>query len=44
MSRVLKSGMNVETQLSIQESVQGTVRGIIADVRTRGDAALRELP
>ena len=43
MSRVLKSGMNVETQLSIQESVQGTVRGIIADVRTRGDAALREL-
>ena len=43
MSRVLKSGMNVETQLSISESVQDTVRGIIADVRARGDEALREL-
>ena len=43
MSRVLKSGMNVETQLSINESVQGTVRGIISDIRARGDDALREL-
>ena len=43
MSRILKSGMNVETQLSINETVQGTVRGIIADIRARGDDALREL-
>ncbi|UQN08308.1 histidinol dehydrogenase [Deinococcus sp. QL22] len=43
MARILKSGMNVETQLSINEGVQQTVRGIIADIRTRGDAALREL-
>ena len=43
MSRVLKSGMNVETQLSINESVQGTVRGIISGIRARGDDALREL-
>ena len=43
MSRVLKSGMNVETQLSINESVQGMVRGIISDIRARGDDALREL-
>ena len=43
MSRVLKSGMNVETQLSINESVQGTVRGIISDIRARDDDALREL-
>ncbi|THF70824.1 histidinol dehydrogenase [Deinococcus sp. Arct2-2] len=43
MARILKSGMNVETQLSINETVQQTVRGIIADIRTRGDAALREL-
>jgi sulfopropanediol 3-dehydrogenase len=43
MARVLKSGMNVETQLSINESVQSTVRGIIADIRARGDDALREL-
>ena len=43
MARVLKAGMNTETQLSINESVQGTVRGIIAGVRARGDAALREL-
>ena len=43
MARVLKAGMNTETQLSINESVQGTVRGIIAGVRARGDAALCEL-
>lgn len=43
MARILKSGMNVETQLSINEGVQQTVRGIIADIRTRGDAALRDL-
>ncbi|WP_407571978.1 histidinol dehydrogenase [Deinococcus altitudinis] len=43
MTRVLKSGMNVETQLSINEAVQGTVRGIISDIRARGDDALREL-
>ncbi|MGY2896527.1 histidinol dehydrogenase [Deinococcus sp. UYEF24] len=43
MARVLKSGMNVETQLSINEAVQGTVRGIISDIRLRGDDALREL-
>jgi sulfopropanediol 3-dehydrogenase len=43
MARVLKSGMNVETQLSINETVQGTVRSIIADIRARGDEALREL-
>ncbi|WP_425148545.1 histidinol dehydrogenase [Deinococcus sp.] len=43
MTRILKPGMNVETKLSLQESVQQTVRGIIADIRTRGDAALREL-
>lgn len=43
MARILKSGMNVETQLSINEAVHQTVRGIITDIRTRGDAALREL-
>ena len=43
MARILKPGMNGETKLSLQESVQQTVRGIISDIRTRGDAALREL-
>ena len=43
MVRVLKSGMNVETQLSLNEAVQGTVQGIISDIRARGDDALREL-
>ena len=43
MARILKSGMNVDTQLSIGEGVQQTVRGIIADIRVRGDDALRDL-
>ncbi len=43
MVRILKSGMNPETQLSISDGVQQTVRGIIADIRTHGDDALREL-
>ncbi|WP_161883327.1 histidinol dehydrogenase [Deinococcus alpinitundrae] len=43
MVRILKSGMNPETQLNISEGVQHTVRGIIADIRVRGDVALREL-
>ena len=43
MVRILKSGINPETQLSLSEGVQQTVRGIIADIRLRGDAALREL-
>ena len=40
--RVIKAGMNAETELEIGEQVQTTVRGIIAEIRTRGDAALRE--
>ncbi|GGR03514.1 histidinol dehydrogenase [Deinococcus ruber] len=43
MARILKPGMNAQTKLSIQESVQQTVRGIIEGIRTQGDAALREL-
>jgi sulfopropanediol 3-dehydrogenase len=43
MTRILKSGMNPEQQLKAQDGVQQTVRGIIADIRERGDAALREL-
>jgi len=42
MARILKPGMNAEAQLSLQESVQQTVRGIIGEIRVRGDAALRE--
>ncbi|MFC4454267.1 histidinol dehydrogenase [Deinococcus sonorensis] len=43
MARILKPGMNVQTKLSLQDSVQQTVRGIIADIRERGDAALADL-
>ena len=43
MARILKPGINPEMQLSISEDVQQTVRGIIADIRVRGDTALREL-
>ena len=43
MARILKPGVNPEMQLSISEDVQQTVRGIIADLRARGDTALREL-
>ena len=43
MARILKHGITPDTQLSISEDVQHTVQGIIADVRARGDAALREL-
>ncbi len=42
MARILKPGMNAEAQLSLQESVQQTVREIIGGIRVRGDAALRE--
>lgn len=42
MARILKAGMNADTQLSINETVQETVRGLIADIRSRGDDALRE--
>ncbi|GHF44350.1 sulfopropanediol 3-dehydrogenase [Deinococcus metalli] len=41
MARILKSGVNAQTQLSINETVQTTVRGLIADIRERGDDALR---
>ncbi len=43
MARILKPGINPEMQLSISEDVQQTVRGIIADIRARGDTALRAL-
>ncbi len=43
MARTLKSGMTVQSQLEAHGEVEQTVRGIIADVRARGDAALREL-
>ncbi|THF87102.1 histidinol dehydrogenase [Deinococcus sp. KSM4-11] len=42
MARILKSGMNAQTQLSLNETVQTTVRGLIADIRARGDDSLRQ--
>ncbi|GBF06669.1 histidinol dehydrogenase [Deinococcus aerius] len=43
MARTLKPGMTAQAQLQVHGEVEQTVRGIIADVRERGDAALREL-
>ena len=40
---VLKSGIDAGTKQEIDERVEATVKGIIADVRERGDAAVREL-
>ncbi|WP_019586021.1 histidinol dehydrogenase [Deinococcus apachensis] len=43
MARTLKPGMSPQAQLQVRGEVEQTVRGIIEDVRMRGDAALREL-
>ena len=43
MARILKPGMSDQTRLDLQGEVEQTVRGIIADIRARGDEALREL-
>ena len=43
MARILKPGMSDQTQLDLQGEVEQTVRGIIGDIRARGDEALREL-
>ena len=40
--RYLKSGMNVEQAASDREQVSATVRDLIADIRARGDVAVRE--
>ncbi|TQM10060.1 histidinol dehydrogenase [Pseudonocardia kunmingensis] len=43
MSRSLKSATTSATGFAADETVATTVRGLIADVRERGDAAVREL-
>jgi sulfopropanediol 3-dehydrogenase len=43
MKRVLKEGISVEASKSDDEKVKKTVEGILSDIETRGDAAVREL-
>ncbi|WP_432512720.1 histidinol dehydrogenase [Kineococcus sp. SYSU DK001] len=43
MSHTLKTATATPASFAGDDTVAGTVRGIIADVRTRGDAAVREL-
>ncbi|WP_432541578.1 histidinol dehydrogenase [Kineococcus sp. SYSU DK002] len=43
MSHTLKAATSTPTTFAGDDAVAGTVRGIIADVRTRGDEAVREL-
>jgi sulfopropanediol 3-dehydrogenase len=43
MSRTLKSATASATGFAADETVAATVRGLLADVRERGDAAVREL-
>ena len=43
MVRILKPGMSDQTRLDLQGEVEQTVRGIVGDIRARGDEALREL-
>ncbi|MFC5846801.1 histidinol dehydrogenase [Deinococcus petrolearius] len=41
MVRILKPGMSDQTRLDLQGEVEQTVRGIVGDIRARGDEALR---
>lgn len=43
MAKFLKDGMSVEAQFDADQKVQEVVRGILSDIRTRGDEAVREL-
>jgi len=43
MKKVLKEGISVEASKSADEKVKKTVEGILSDIETRGDAAVREL-
>ena len=41
--RTIKKGKTVEQKADADAKVQETVRGILADIQTRGDDAVREL-
>ncbi|MFW2367237.1 MAG: histidinol dehydrogenase [Desulforhopalus sp.] len=43
MKKILKEGISVEASKSDDEKVKKTVEGILSDIETRGDAAVREL-
>lgn len=43
MARTLKEGINVHQRRTPNMQVRGTVEGIIADVKRRGDDAVREV-
>jgi len=43
MKRVLKEGISAEASKSDEAKVKGIVEGILADIDSRGDAAVREL-
>jgi len=43
MKRVLKEGISAEVSKSDEAKVKGIVEGILADIDSRGDAAVREL-
>jgi len=43
MIRVLKSGISADAAEEIDTEVRTTVEGIIAEIKTRGDAAVRDL-
>jgi len=43
MARQLKRGMDAGTQKDVDAQVRATVEAILADIETRGDAAVREL-
>ncbi|RME60201.1 MAG: histidinol dehydrogenase, partial [Caldilineae bacterium] len=43
MARILKSGVSADVSLAADRKVQETVAGILEDIRTRRDEAVREL-
>ena len=43
MIKVIKSGISAEAAADMDAKVKATVEGILNDIETRGDAAVREL-
>ncbi len=43
MPQILKPGMSAETAAETDAGVRATVEGLLSDIRTRGDAAVREM-
>jgi sulfopropanediol 3-dehydrogenase len=43
MARILKNGISAETAAEVDAGIRATVEGLLADIKARGDAAVREM-